>query len=163
MQTDVLTSPPPITGGTKDRVRSHTPAAVNNRIDQKMMKRIWFYATQPKQVLTSRIAELDAEWDMERALETKTAALALGGLFLGVTVNRKWLMLPAVMLGLLLQHSLTRSSPAVQALRRMGIRTRREIDAEKYALKMLRGDFDAIKSISEETHRAIEALRISRM
>ena len=41
-------------------------------------------------------------------------------------------------------------------------RTRREIEAEKNALRMLRGDFDKLESISEETHRAIEALRLSR-
>jgi hypothetical protein len=42
------------------------------------------------------------------------------------------------------------------------VRTRREIEAEKYALRMLRGDFDNLNSVSEETHRAIEALRLSR-
>ena len=32
---------------------------------------------------------------------------------------------------------------AVPLFRRLGIRTRQEIDAEKYALKAIRGDFDA--------------------
>ena len=42
-------------------------------------------------------------------------------------------------------------------LRRLGVRTRHEIDAEKYALKILRGDFDGIPNILDETLRAVEA------
>jgi len=45
----------------------------------------------------------------------------------------------------------------------MGIRTRREIDAEKYALRMLRGDFEKLQAVSETSHRAIEAVRLSRL
>jgi hypothetical protein len=47
-------------------------------------------------------------------------------------------------------------------VRAAGVRTRREIEAEKTALRMLRGDFDKLEGVSEETHRAIEALRLSR-
>ena len=36
-------------------------------------------------------------------------------------------------------------------------RARKEIDAEKYALKLLRGDFDGIPNILDETLRAVEA------
>ena len=43
-----------------------------------------------------------------------------------------------------------------------GYPTRREIESEKTALRMLRGDFDKLEAVSEETHRAIEALRLSR-
>jgi hypothetical protein len=127
------------------------------------MKRIWFYARQPKAEISRRIQELDREWDLERYVETKAASLALAGVVLGATVDKRWLIVPALVLGMLLQHGLCRSSAQVVLLRRIGIRTRREIDAEKYALKMLRGDFDALKAISEETHRAIEALRLSRL
>lgn len=148
---------------TVDRVRAKTPSAINYRIDQASMKRIWHYARQPKTEISRRIHELDREWDLERYVETKAASIALAGVVLGATVDKRWLILPTIVLGMLLQHGICRSSAQVVLLRRIGIRTRREIDAEKYALKMLRGDFDALKSISEETHRAIEALRMSRM
>jgi hypothetical protein len=36
----------------------------------------------------------------------------------------------------------------VPILRRKGVRTRREIDEEKYALKALRGDFSKLESES---------------
>jgi hypothetical protein len=127
------------------------------------MKRIWHYSTQPKETITQRIKELECEWDLERILETNAASAALTGLALAVVGSRSWLLLPATVMGFLLQHSMTRRSLPVQALRKFGVRTRREIEAEKYALKLLRGDFDAIRSVSEDTHRAIEALKLSRM
>jgi hypothetical protein len=37
----------------------------------------------------------------------------------------------------------------VPILRRKGVRTRREIDAERYALKALRGDFVEVKREGE--------------
>ena len=163
MQMGALITASETSAGTRDRVRLHSSAKVNQRIDQKTMKRIWFYATQPREEITRRIRELDQEWDVERMMATKTAAVGLGGMALGFTVNRRWLIVPALALGCLMQHALFRSSPAVQLMRRMGARTRREIESEKYALRMLRGDFDALKDISEETHRAIEALRLSRL
>src|SRR5438874_9255842 len=39
-----------------------------------------------------------------------------------------------------------RRCPPVPVLRRKGVRTRREIDAERYALKALRGDFSSVQA-----------------
>jgi len=146
----------------RDRVRNSTPSHINYRIDQAMMKRIWAHARKSREEITFLIEQLDREWDLERVLESNAAGLALGGLLLSAFSSRKWLLLPATVLGLLLQHSLTRKSAPVQLLRRLGVRTRREIEGEKYAMKLLRGDFDNLKDISDEAHRAIEALRMSR-
>ena len=48
--------------------------------------------------------------------------------------------------------------------RRLGVRTRREIDGEKFALKILRGDFDQVKPRGEidEWTRVGEVLRAVR-
>ena len=82
-----------------------------------------------------RIGALDREWDVERVLEVNASTLALSGLVLGVTVNKKWLLVPGVVLSFLLQHGLQGWCPPLPLLRRLGIRTRGEIDREKYALK----------------------------
>jgi hypothetical protein len=148
--------------GQSDQVRRHTPARINQRIDEATMKRVWQYAHKPPAALAARIQELDREWDLERILETGAGTLALTGVLMSGLKSRRWLLVSASILTLLLQHSLTRTSPLSDALRAFGVRTRREIDAEKYAMRMLRGDFDNLKSVSEETHRAIEALRLSR-
>jgi hypothetical protein len=148
---------------SRDNVRAHTPFSINQRIDQSTMKRIWFYATQPKEAITRQLAEMDQEWDVERIMATQSAVLGLTGLLFGTVGKKRWLLLPAFSLASLLQHGIWRASPVVTLLRRLGFRTRREIDAEKYALRILRGDFDSLKNISEDTHRAIEALRLSRL
>ena len=162
MQVDVLLDRSAAENRTADRVRRNTAPQINQKIDQAMMKRVWEYAKKSRDEISARIAELDREWDVERVLETSAGALSLGGVLMSIARGRGWLLLPAGVLASMLQHSLTRKSCAVQLIRAAGVRTRREIEAEKYALRMLRGDFDKMQTVSEENHRAIEALRLSR-
>lgn len=61
---------------TADRVRRHTAEAVNRRIAEDTTHRIAALAKDPGRI-DVRLAELDAEWDTERVLETNAAALAL--------------------------------------------------------------------------------------
>lgn len=125
----------------EDRVRSQTAPASQARIDDQTRRNIRFYACQPRHVLDRRIDELERERDMEQVLETNAGILALTGAVLGATVNRKFFLLTGVVLGFLSQHALSGWCPPVPVFRRFGVRTRSEIDQEKYALKALRGDF----------------------
>jgi hypothetical protein len=127
-----------------ERVRRHTADRINRRIDEKTARRIRLYGSQPKEKITRRIDKLEREWDVERWLETNASTLALLGVGLSVTVNRKWLWLSGGVLGFLLLHGLQGWCPPLPVLRRIGVRTRSEIDREKYALKFLRGDFDRV-------------------
>jgi len=120
-----------------DRVRHSTAPEVNREIDRRTISNIRRYANSSEETIYRRIEELDREWDIERALEVNASTLALSGLLLGVTVNRKWLVLPGVVLSFLLQHGLQGWCPPLPMLRRMGVRTRGEIDQEKYELKAL--------------------------
>jgi hypothetical protein len=142
-----------------DRVRAATPPALNERIDQEIANSIRFFALQPKSVISRRIAELDEEWSIERWLQVNASCLAMTGLVLGVVESRKWLMLTGTVLGFLLLHGTRGWCPPLPLLRRMGLRTRKEIDREKYALKIIRGDFgDIPKEYPLET--LIHALRL---
>jgi hypothetical protein len=136
-----------------DPVRSHTRPEVLEQIDSQIEERIRFYATQPKEAIARRIQELEREWDMERCLETNYATFALTGLLLGMIAGRKWFLLTGAALGMLLQHAVQGCSPPVSLLRRFGVRTRGEIDREKYALKILRGDFQSISTNPDELRR----------
>ena len=120
-----------------DRVRAATSMDSNLRIDVQTAYNISRYKRQDRKVIARRIEELDREWDVERVLQVNAATLALSGLLLGMTVNRKWLLLPGIVLPFLLQHSLQGWCPPLPLLRRLGVRTRNEIDREKYALKPL--------------------------
>lgn len=129
---------------TQDRVREHTAEHINQRIDRRLEKKVQQYAGRSDEEITRRIHELDQEWDIERMIETNASTLAFTGLMLGIFVNRRWFALPAVVLPFLFNHAVKGWCPPVPVLRRLGVRTRQEIDREKYALKALRGDFSTI-------------------
>lgn len=141
-----------------DRVRTHTSQKVNAKIDRQLEDRIRFYAPKSKEEITRRIAELDHEWDIERVLETNASALILLGLALGTAHHRRWFILPGVIASFLLQHALHGWCPPVPIFRRLGIRTRKEINLEKTALKALRGDFEQTV-MGPHAHSALAAAR----
>ena len=124
------------TRSSLDRVRSSTASHVNEEIDLQTDINIQHYKGKSKAEILERIQMLDKEWDIERVLEVNASTLALSGLILGLTKNRKWLFLPGIILPFLLQHGLQGWCPPLPLLRRLGIRTRGEIDREKYALKL---------------------------
>lgn len=136
-----------------DRVRAHTSEAANNEIDKAIRRSVLAYADESRGAISRRISELEREWDVERTLELNASTLALTGLILGITVDKKWLLVPGVVLPFLFQHAVQGWCPPLPVLRRLGIRTREEIDVEKYALKALRGDFDR----ADDADMALEA------
>jgi len=120
---------------TADRIRQSTSPDINRRIDVDTAYSISHYKRQNKDIIARRIAALDREWDVERVLEVNAATLAFTGLLLGLMVNRKWLLLPGVVLPFLFQHGVQGWCPPLPIVRGLGVRTRSEIDREKYALK----------------------------
>ena len=143
---------------TADRVRVNTSEEVNRQIDQELEARVREYAQRSPDEIASRINELNREWDMERLLETNASAIAFTGLVLGLTHSKKWLIVPGIVSAFLFQHAVQGWCPPVPVFRRLGVRTRKEIEREKYALKVLRGDFE-VGSLprAEEALEAVNA------
>jgi hypothetical protein len=141
---------------TYDRVRASTSREINRRIGESMRDRVLLYASKSPDEISRRIAELDQEWDIERMLECNASALAFTGIVLGVLRGKKWLLLPAAVLPMLFYHAVEGWCPPLPFLRRLGVRTQREIDAEKYALRLLRGDFDHSESSAQRALQALE-------
>ncbi|NUL44107.1 DUF2892 domain-containing protein [Cellulosimicrobium funkei] len=138
-----------------DPVRAVTPEGTQVDLDRKIKQRVESYAEASAGEISVRIDELEREWDIERVLELNASSLAFVGTVLGATVSRKWLLLPGVVLPFLFQHAIQGWCPPVVLFRRLGVRTRKEIELEKYALKALRGDFvTSTKEVNPE-----EALR----
>ena len=127
-----------------DRVREHTAPDVNARLDDEMRDRLFRDSTLSDREISRRIRALDREWDIERYLEVLAPTLALTGIVMSVRTHRRWLVLPATVLAFLVQHAIKGWCPPLGALRRAGVRTRREIEEERYALKALRGDFSGL-------------------
>ncbi|REE03248.1 DUF2892 domain-containing protein [Citricoccus nitrophenolicus] len=124
-----------------DPVRAVTPQGTQTGLDRQISQRVESYAEASAAELSARIDELEREWDIERVLELNASSLALVGTVLGTTVSRKWLLLPGTVLPFLFQHAVQGWCPPVVLFRRLGVRTRKEIELEKYTLKALRGDF----------------------
>lgn len=120
-----------------DRVRRVTPPELNEQIDRQTDINIRRYSGGSTGAILNRIEMLDREWDIDRVLEVNGSVLALTGLMLGLTLNRKWLLLPAIVLPLLVRHGLQGRCPPLPLLRRLGFRTRGEIDREKFELLSL--------------------------
>ena len=144
---------------TADRVRANTSEEINRRIDQGIEDRVREFSRRSQSDITCRIEELDREWDMERLLETNASAIAFTGLALGLTHSKKWLIVPGIVLPFLFQHAVQGWCPPVPLFRRLGVRTREEIDRERYALKVLRGDFENVQSLprADAALEAVEA------
>lgn len=131
-----------------DRVRASSSQEYNSKIDQQTKASIDLYGSQSELIISNRIRSLEREWDIERALEVNMPVIALIGIALGAFVNVWWLILPTVVLLFFLQHALQGWCPPLPIFRKFGYRTKQEIAKEKYALKLLRGDFDGILSTS---------------
>lgn len=117
------------------RVRHASAPAHNRHIDEVTDRNIRRYTRMESERVLKHIRDLDREWDMERVLQLNASALILAGLALGAGVDKRWFALPAVVAGFLLQHGLQGWCPPLPLLRRMGFRTRSEIDMEKYTLR----------------------------
>lgn len=130
---------------TTERVTAHTSRDVNERIRLRMEDNIARCAAAGEEAVERRLRELDYEWDIERVLEANASTLSLFGLGMGAFVDRRFFALPAIVMGFLLQHAMQGWCPPVPLLRRLGIRTTSEIEEERYALKVLRGDFKSVE------------------
>jgi hypothetical protein len=121
------------------RVSRHTSDEINRRIARDITRSIDYHAAHPEKI-PARLDELDHEWDIERMLEANASTLILVGVTLGTTVDRRWLALPAGVAAFLLQHALQGWCPPLPILRNLGFRTTHEIERERAALRILRGD-----------------------
>jgi hypothetical protein len=142
-----------------DRVRANTVPEVNRRIDEQIERNIRHYSGQTKEEIYRRIQELDQEWDFERVLETMASSVSLTGIVLGATVDRKWFLVPTIVLSFLLVHAIQGRCPPLPILRGLGIRTREEIARERYALKALAGDFAGISREPSRVEQTLAAVK----
>ena len=124
-----------------DRVRARTSADVNADIDRAAALRVAKARSEPTAGLLRHLAELDREWDVDRALMANFAIL--GGLSFSLGISRRswarrrnpWLILFGTQLGFLLFHSIVGWCPPLPVFRRLGFRTQKEIDVERHCVE----------------------------
>src|SRR5436190_10417692 len=147
---------------TAERVKGNTPEPFNERIRHQTEQNVARYGASGPATIDRRLAELDAEWDIERCVETMAPSFTLLGLGLGLTVDKRWLALPIIVQTFFLQHALQGWCPPIPFLRWLGVRTISEIEEERYALKALRGDFEDTPDQNGRSLRAHAAVQAAR-
>lgn len=129
----------------KDMVRDNSPAEINKAIDQETLALLEQYQDASPEEVKERLRELDTSYDLECYVEMFGAGLTLAGIALAARYKKMW-FLPAITSGLVLAHSLPLWDPITPLLRLFGVWSRQEIEREKFALKLLRGDFERLES-----------------
>jgi hypothetical protein len=134
----------------------------DERIRRQLEVNVAYYARRLDRI-EERLKDLEAEWDVERTTAVGAGLASLAGLAFGL-FSKKWALLSAGAVALLIAQAADGCCGAMPGLRCLGVRTRREIEQERYALKALRGDFDSVTAGPDadpdaNAGRAIEAVR----
>lgn len=124
-----------------DRIRAHSPDHINRKVEREIEECIRAENAKDPAGLSEHLRKLDQEWDVDRATMLWFSFVGTAILYLGVKKNPKWLTLFGIFFPFLAHHAANGWCPPVSVLRRLGFRSSREIDAERYALKTMRGDF----------------------
>ncbi len=132
-------------GRRVDRVRDHSAHAVNQRIVRDIDRNVEHCIRAGRDAISSRLGELDREWDIDRVLMANFAVV--GGIAYGVGVHRYserpllgkrrtgFLYFFASQLGFLLLHAGVGWCPPMVLWRRLGVRTKTEIEIERSLLQ----------------------------
>ena len=129
---------------TTARVENQTAPELNEAIRKQTDGAVIRLENAPREEIGARLQKLGREWDVERLLQTNASILCLIGLGLGARVDKRFLFLPAAVFSFLAQHALQGWCPPIPIFRRLRVRTMHEIERERFALKVLRGDFDRL-------------------
>jgi len=120
---------------TAARVSANTDQRINAWIWQQTQEKMRRVAAAGRPAIERRLRELDEEWDIERYVETMAPTFTLLGLTLGLTRDRRWLLLPVIVQSFFLQHAIQGWCPPIPILRSLGVRTVQEIERERCALQ----------------------------
>jgi predicted signal transduction protein with EAL and GGDEF domain len=120
-----------------DRVRERTPAHVLAKLDRRTAARVFRCAREGAASIQARIEELDREWDIERYLTVNFVVLSTIAEQKGRNGSRAWMALFRAQQAFLLMHATIGWCPPTAVFRRLGVRTQKEIDAERAVLTEL--------------------------
>jgi len=111
--------------------------------------RVAYYAKNPEE-LADRLRELDGEWDSSQAAAAASVGMSLASLASAFSRRGRWAVLPITAVqAVLVRHAIAPGGVLGKVAGRCGLRTRRQIESERYALKALRGDFQGLPTTTE--------------
>lgn len=119
--------------------------------DSALCERIARIAEQGPEAVARRLDELNAEWTVGRWVKVVSGLLLLAGVALTSTVNPWWVggILVAVAGATLVQYLFFRRGWLGQVFAAFGVRSGNVIEDERIALRVLRGDFRFLPTITQ--------------
>ncbi len=135
-----------------DRVRDHSAQKVNENIALMTRARAEESVRQGPEAIVRRLTELDHEWDIDRVLMANFAVAGGVAYTLGLARPRRpftrssngFTTLLGVQLGFLLLHATLGWCPPMALWRRLGVRSKAEIEGERVFL---------MEALAEHTRR----------
>jgi len=130
------------------RVNEHTSARSQAAIDGVLEASLLHHARHPE-AIDQRLEGLRQEWDIERTLECNAATISFLSILHSALTGRKTYLLAGVVTGFLFQHAVQGWCPPLPIFRRLGIRTKDEINQEYICLQLLRHGLDEFRSLRD--------------
>ena len=134
---------------TSQRVFMRTDPSTNAEIRNQTLRNLNIFKNCSETEISDRIRMLNLEWDTERVLEVNASLMVMISSYLGIKMSRIWFLVTGAVAVFMLQHAIWGWCPPLPFIRKWGIRTAEEIDAEKMALKTMRGDFNGDHTTAE--------------
>ncbi|GAB3537786.1 hypothetical protein GCM10027343_01820 [Noviherbaspirillum agri] len=131
---------------TIERVEINTSPAINRQMEDRLRENVSRYLDADRETIDRRLEELDKEWNVERFIETEAPLMIGLGVALGAMHDRRWFAVPVLAAGMVILHNLQGWYPLLPLFRRLGVRSQNEIEQERSALRILRGDHEAYRS-----------------
>ncbi|MDD4974527.1 MAG: hypothetical protein PHY93_09275 [Bacteriovorax sp.] len=130
-----------------DRVRNHSPKSFNRAIDLKTISVIESTIANGPIAINQRLNTLDKEWDIDRVMMAYISGVTMAQLSTAMTKkNSNWLWGSLIQAPFLLLYATFGWSPSVLVFRKLGLRTRFEIQDEREVL------LNALQSVDLENY-----------
>ena len=139
---------------------THDLPKIASRTPDTIDASVFYYAHHPEQI-DRRLKQLDREWDAAQALIVGACGMSLAALALATIRRRPWPLLPIAAANVFLAHRAIQRNQGIPLVGSLRVRPRKEIEAERYALKAVRGDFATLPPTAEArgTAPVLEAVR----
>lgn len=130
---------------TTARVHAQTTPAMKEQFRRRLVANVRRFINADHSEIDRRMEELDKEWSIERAIEVEAPAMIGLGATLGLLHNKKWFFLSSFAASMVVLHNTKGVYPLLPLFQRMGLRSKKDIEDERNALRVLRGDHERYK------------------
>ena len=137
------------------------PRVMDRRVEAAIRAQLRSCAGSRRRI-ARRLRELEEERDLESVLESRADLVESLGFMAGAVVNRRLPSVPVSWTASLVRLAATNWLPMATLLRRMGLRTSREIEIERVALRLMLGALERLPTAVGSRRVADSDIRVVR-